>query len=192
MWKKIEAINKLLADQGAGVVQKKPGLGNRPALYGFLPQSVFDAVNKILGPEGWSHTIDEYIVNEKQAIAKVTVLIEPISHSQFGESQVVISKSSGFGDVGSALKGAVTDAIQKALALWGVGSAAYRGQLKDVFDGKFSHTVVGEEDLLLTTAKKITTKEIGRTFWKNNLAEIQRLSPEARNELVKELENKHD
>jgi hypothetical protein len=184
MIKKVEAINKLLADQGAAVVQKKPGLGNRPALYGYLPQAVFSAVN-IVTPFDSTITFFEFM--EKQAIAQVVVTISGVSHSQFGEAQIVVSKA-GNADKGSAAKGAVTDAVQKALALFGIGDQAYLGKLETVFNAKTSHLVLDDnfENLKKTAidASNIGIEE-GRAWWRQNLAHIQVLTKEQREELVK-------
>jgi hypothetical protein len=184
MIKKVETINKILADQGAAVVQKKPGLGNRPALYGYLPQAVFSAVNTVIS---FDSTITFFEFMEKQAIVQVTVIIDGISHSQFGEAQIVVSKA-GNADKGSAIKGAVTDAVQKALALFGIGDQAYLGKLETVFNAKTSHLVLDDnfENLKKTAidASNIGIEE-GRAWWRQNLAHIQVLTKEQREELVK-------
>jgi hypothetical protein len=181
MYKKISEINKVLADRGARAVQKKPGLGNRPALYGYLPQVVFDAVNQVVGPENWSSVVNEHFLNERQVVVLVTVKMFETERTQFGESGIVK------GDEGSAHKGAVTDAIQKAFALFGIGSAAYRGELKDVFDGKVSQTETDDDfETLKVDAFKASSIGIeeGRAWWRQNLNYIQALTKEQRGELV--------
>ena len=192
MLEKVKAINKLLTDQGAIAVQKKPSIGSRPALYGYRPMCVFDAVNEVLGPLGWNHTIDNIEYSERQAIVRVSVSIEGRHSYQFGEAQIVK------GDKGSAAKGAVTDALQKALSLFGIGAAAYRGELETVYNAKQSYTVKSDESSLgyrhtislFEVARKITDKETGRTFWRENLKNIDLLTNDERTELVKILENK--
>lgn len=179
-YKKVQEINKLLASQGASAVQKKPGLGGRPALFGYRPQVVFDRVNRVVGPESWSMAVNEHFLNEKQCIASVTVAMFGTERTQFGESGIVK------GDEGSAYKGAVTDGVQKCLALFGIGSAAYCGELGAVFNGKVSHTVT-EGNPLLDVAKVVKTREEGVAWWQKNLAEIKLLSSESRNEIVAEL-----
>jgi hypothetical protein len=181
MYKKINEINKVLADHGARAVQKKPGLGNRPALYGYLPQVVFDAVNQVVGPENWSSTVNEHFPNERQVVVLVTVKMFETERTQFGESSIVR------GDEGSAHKGAVTDAIQKALALFGIGSAAYRGELKNIFDGKVSQVKIDDNfETLKADASKASSigLEEGRAWWRQNLIHIQVLTKEQRGELV--------
>jgi hypothetical protein len=183
MYDKVKAINKLLEDQGAVVVQKKPGLGNRPALYGYIPQAVFDAVASTVE---YTNKVNHFEFTDKQAIAQVTVTIEGISHTQFGESRVVTIKSSDFSDIGSALKGAVTDGTQKALALFGVGAKAYRGELGAVFNGKVSTTIIDDEyELLKAEAEKQTDRKISLKWWKDNLEGIKKTSQDNRDELVK-------
>jgi len=168
---KILRINELLDSKGARAVQKKPGLGNRPELFGYIPQFVFDAVSEVLGADSWSHTVDEHFHTDKQAVVRVTVTIGGASHTQFGESQIIR------GDTGSALKGAVTDAVQKCLALFGIGGKAYRGELKPVFQAGTSMSLVDAEvpsefDQLCREARALNKGsgkpdlEQGRTFWK--------------------------
>jgi hypothetical protein len=186
MCKKVQEINAILKAQGATVVQKKPGLGNRPALYGYLPQAVFSAVNAVIS---FSSTIEFFEFMEKQAIAQVVVTIDGESHSQFGEAQIVTSKA-GNTDRGSAIKGAVTDAVQKALALFGIGDQAYLGNLKVVFNTKTSHSVVDDEFELLKAQATIAANvgiEEGRAWWRQNLSHVQTLSEEQRKELVEVL-----
>lgn len=183
-YSKIEAINKILEDQGAGVVQKKPGLGSMGALYGYLPQAVFEAVSSVVS---FSNTVNWFEFTEKQAVAQVTVTINQVVHTQFGESKIIK------GDKGSAIKGAVTDAIQKALALYGIGSKAYRGELEDVFNKKTSHTVVDDNyEVLKDAAVKASSEGIeeGRAWWRQNLVHIQVLAKDQREELVEILGNK--
>jgi hypothetical protein len=185
MYNKVNEINKVLANQGARAIQKKPGLGNRPALYGYLPQIVFDAVNQVVGPENWSSVVDEHFLNERrQAIVLVTVKMFKTERTQFGESGIVK------GDEGSARKGAVTDAIQKALALFGVGSAAYRGELKVIFDSKVS-AIETDDNFEALKADALEASNIGiekgRTWWKQNLVHIQILTKEQRADLVEAL-----
>jgi hypothetical protein len=179
MYDKVKAINKLLEEQGAVVVQKKPGLGNREALYGYIPQAVFDAVASVVS---FSNKVNYFEFTEKQAIAQVTVMIEEVSHTQFGESQIVKA------DKGSAIKGAVTDATQKALALFGIGTKAYRGELGAIFNGKVSKTIVDDNYApLKDKAGKLKDRKTSLQWWQDNLDEIKKISQDNRDELVKML-----
>ena len=182
MFKKVQAVNQLLADAGPAAVQKfaKLKLTGRD-IYGYQPQRVFDAMNEIFGSDGWSHTIEEIIVHEKQIIARINVSISNRTSVQFGEHRVMA------GDVGSAYKSAVTDGIQKALSLFGIGSKAYRGELKDVFDNKVSQTEIntGFESMIEVAKEQARIGiEEGRAWWRQNLAHIQILSNEERKKLV--------
>jgi hypothetical protein len=90
-------------------------------------------------------------------------------------------------DKGSACKSAVTDGIQKALSLFGVGAPAYRGELKVVFDNKVSETKPDDDyEALKDAATKASDKglEEGRAWWRQNLVHIQVLTKEQRGELV--------
>ena len=189
---KISKINELLDSKGARAVQKKPGLGNRPELFGYIPQFVFDAVSEVLGADSWSHTVDEHFHTDKQAVVRVTVTIGGASHTQFGESQIIR------GDTGSALKGAVTDAVQKCLALFGIGGKAYRGELKPVFQAGTSISLVDAESpsefsQLCREAKALNKGsgkpdlEQGRVFWKKCMAtgRLKGLSETEKTQLAK-------
>ena len=189
---KISKINELLDSKGARAVQKKPGLGNRPELFGYIPQFVFDAVSEVLGADSWSHTVDEHFHTDKQAVVRVTVTIGGASHTQFGESQIIR------GDTGSALKGAVTDAVQKCLALFGIGGKAYRGELKPVFQAGTSISLVDAESpsefsQLCREARALNKGsgkpdlEQGRVFWKKCMAtgRLKGLSETEKTQLAK-------
>ena len=180
----VEKVNQLLENQGAAAVQKFAKIKDTGRdIYGYQPQKVFCSMCDVFGPENWFHEIVSMEYTETQAIARIAVTLGNRVAEQFGEHRIMK------GDKGSACKSAVTDGIQKALSLFGVGAKAYRGELKDVFNGKVSH-VVTEGNPLLDAAKAILNKEAGRTWWKENLAEIKQLGQEARNELVQELEGK--
>lgn len=187
MLEKIAKVNALLDSQGASAVQvflKIKSTGRD--IYGYQPQKVFDAMNEVFGPGGWSHKIVQIDLHEKQVVARISVTIEDKTAEQFGEHRVLGS------DVGSAHKSAVTDGIQKALSLFGVGAKAYRGELKSVFDGKVSVTeeVLAEFVSLKKSAEKVKTKADGRVWWRENLSKIQGLPQEQRSELVRDLETK--
>ena len=185
MYEKVQEVNKILANQGASAVQKFSKLKSTGRdIYGYQPQKVFDAVNQVFGADGWTHEIVNIHKEEKQVIATVAVTLGKRTSHQFGEHRIMA------GDVGSAYKSAVTDGIQKALSLFGVGSAAYRGELEMVYNAKESDTVESDESgPLFEAARKILTKEAGRIFWKENIQTINKLSKDERTGLVRILEN---
>jgi len=129
MWEKIEKINKILRDQGKAIIQVKD-VGRKQ--YGYVPQAVFDAVNAVLGPENWTYEVHSNEIIDGQAIACVEVFMNTNNGwlskgKHWGQSNVVK------GNIGDALKGAVTDGIQKCLSLWSIGSDAYAGKLEAVW-----------------------------------------------------------
>jgi len=133
-------VNTLLEEQGKRVVQEIK-VGNRPALYGYKPQFVIDAVNEVIGIENWYYQLHDTELypsrddgKSGQVVVSVELFIRESQESefvtrgiQFGQSQIV------HGNVGDAKKGAVTDAIQKGLSLFSIGKAAYRGELEAVY-----------------------------------------------------------
>ena len=142
MQEKIKKINDKLEAQGAAIIQVKQ-LGSETT-YGYKPQAVFDAVNEIIGHENWRYKLHfiepsehKYVVKVqgkpvekilKQVIAKVSVYFKigdkwVTKGPHFGQSPIVL------GNFGDAAKGAITDALQKGMSLWSIGTLAYRGDL---------------------------------------------------------------
>ena len=138
---KVDKVNSLLAAQGKAIVQRKQ-VGGQPALYGYKPQYLFDAVNKVF-VQNWHYKVYKTEVipfsddgTSGQVIAKVEVFMrdkeddEFFSHGvQYGQSTIVNS------NVGDASKGSITDAIGKGFSLFSIGSKAYRGELEAVYNG---------------------------------------------------------
>ena len=138
---KVDQVNQLLASQGNVIIQRKQ-IGGQPALYGYKPQYLIDAVNQVFGPRNWYYELYETKIFQHsengesgQVIAKVEVFMrdgedeEFFSHGiQFGQSTIVHR------NVGDATKGAITDAIGKGFSLFSIGAAAYRGELEAVFN----------------------------------------------------------
>lgn len=188
MYNKVGKVNVLLASQGAAAVQKFARIKDTGRdIYGYQPQRVFDAMNEVFGADGWCHSIVSIEYTDKQVIARISVTLGNRTSEQFGEHRIM-----GI-DKGSACKSAVTDGIQKALSLFGVGALAYRGELKTVFDSKVSGIVVDDNyEALKDTAIKASNEGIeeGRIWWRQNLVHIQVLTKEQRGELVKILREK--
>jgi len=100
--------------------------------YGYRPQYVFDSVNEVLGPENWRYELTKEQIYENQAVAEITLFLKVDDYwlckgSHKGQMQIVK------GNVGDAQKGAITDAIQKCMSLLSIGSDAYKGLLKHVY-----------------------------------------------------------
>jgi hypothetical protein len=143
---KVEQVNHLLSSQGNAIIQRKQ-IGGQPALYGYKPQYLIDAVNQVFGPENWYYELYESNVfpasengESGQVIVKLELFMreredcEFFSHGiQFGQSTIVHK------NVGDATKGAVTDAIGKGFSLFSIGAAAYRGELESVFKGDVTY-----------------------------------------------------
>ncbi len=58
MFEKIHQVNELLKAQGSQIIQKIQ-IGNRPAMYGYKPQYVIDAVNEVIGIQNWHYKLHE-------------------------------------------------------------------------------------------------------------------------------------
>ncbi len=135
--KQVEEINAELRGFGRAAVQEikmmKDGKVVGQVRYGYKPQYVFDAVNKILLPENWRYEVVSKEIFDSQVVAEVRLFIRVNDNewickgSQTGQMQIVK------GNVGDSYKGAITDAIQKCLSLLSIGTDAYRGLLRDVY-----------------------------------------------------------
>ena len=133
----IQAINQRLRAFGIEAVQEtrmtdREGKTIGQVKYGYRPQYVFDSVNDVLGPENWRYELTREEIFENQAVAEVRLFVRVdgdwlCKGSHKGQMQIVK------GNVGDAQKGAITDAIQKCMSLLSIGSDAYKGLLKHVF-----------------------------------------------------------
>lgn len=133
----IQAINQRLRAYGIEAVQEirmtdREGKTIGQVKYGYRPQYVFDSVNDVLGPENWRYELTREEIFENQAVAEVRLFVRIggdwlCKGSHKGQMQIVK------GNVGDAQKGAITDAIQKCMSLLSIGSDAYKGLLKHVF-----------------------------------------------------------
>lgn len=133
----IQAINQRLRAYGIEAVQEirmtdRDGKTIGQVKYGYRPQYVFDSVNDVLGPENWRYELTREEIFENQAVAEVRLFVRVdgdwlCKGSHKGQMQIVK------GNVGDAQKGAITDAIQKCMSLLSIGSDAYKGLLKHVF-----------------------------------------------------------
>ncbi len=133
---KVEAINAQLRAFGREAVQEikmmKDGQVIGQVRYGFKPQYVFDAVNNVLLPENWRYEVVSKEIFDNQVVAEVKLFLRAgdewfCKGSQTGQMQIIKK------NVGDAMKGAITDALQKCLSLLSIGSDAYKGLLREVY-----------------------------------------------------------
>ena len=132
----IEAINTQLRAFGREAVQEikmiKDGQVIGQVRYGYKPQYVFDAVNNVLLPENWRYEVVSKEIFDNQVVAEVKLFLRAgeewfCKGSQTGQMQIIKK------NVGDAMKGAITDALQKCFSLLSIGSDAYKGLLRDVY-----------------------------------------------------------
>lgn len=133
----IHSINERLRSFGIEAIQEikmtdKEGKQIGQIKYGYRPQYVFDSVNEILGPENWRYELIKEEIFETQAVAEIKLFLKVDNEwlckgSHKGQMQIVK------GNVGDAQKGSITDAIQKCMSLLSIGSDAYKGLLKNVY-----------------------------------------------------------
>jgi hypothetical protein len=132
----VEAINAQLRAFGREAVQEikmmRDGQVIGQVRYGYKPQYVFDAVNNVLLPENWRYEVVSKEIYDNQVVAEVKLFLRVMDEwfckgSQTGQMQIIKK------NVGDAMKGAITDALQKCLSLLSIGSDAYKGLLRDVY-----------------------------------------------------------
>lgn len=185
----VQQIDKILDEEGASAVQEVPARGGR-TLYGYKPQSVIDALNQVVGATNWGYQIIESNVvpveskkGETRYLSYVRIrlwIIDPATAKEaFGGSENYTP--------GDSLKGAVTDAIQKALSLFSVGRKAYRGELHVYFDKKpsngnqkKSNSKASEKQIALI--KKLA-KETGATI----KVDLENISSEKASKIIEKL-----
>ncbi len=133
----VEKVDSILEKEGASAVQEVPGRGR--TLYGYRPQSVIDALNQVLGANSWGYEVLEHSVEKVESkkgdtryLAYVKLRLWVVDRDS---SKDVFGGSENY-TPGDALKGAVTDAIQKGLSLFSIGRKAYRGELKELLPPK--------------------------------------------------------
>jgi hypothetical protein len=131
---KIEKINQILDGFGDEAIQEE----KRPfgSLWGYKPQYLIDAVNEVLGIDGWGYKLIEMKTTPADG-GKITAIAQVEVYIKVGDS--LICKGPQFGVStnfpGDAEKGALTDAIGKSFSLWGIGNKAYRGLLRPSGNG---------------------------------------------------------
>ena len=134
---KILSINERLRAFGIEAIQEikmtdKEGKAIGQIKYGYRPQYVFDSVNEVLGPENWRYELTKEEIFDNQAVAEIRLYLKVDSDwlckgSHKGQMHIIK------GNVGDAQKGAITDAIQKCMSLLSIGSDAYKGLLKYIY-----------------------------------------------------------
>lgn len=139
---KVDQVNSLLAEQGKAIVQRKQ-VGSQPALYGYKPQYLFDAVNKVFGVQNWHYKLHEIEViphsddgKSGQIVAKLEVFMRAKEDDEFFSKGIQYGQSTiVHGNVGDATKGSITDGLGKGFSLFSIGSKAYRGELGAIYNG---------------------------------------------------------
>lgn len=130
-----DTLEKLTAPFDKDAVQRTNGKETRRGYdttgYGY--QWCVDRFNEVMGLDGWGFTYK--IIREAEGkyssgkpFHDITVQIDIWLMDYAPRPCVGGHISASYAD---ALKGAITNAFKKTAAFWGVGSAAYRGQIDD-------------------------------------------------------------
>ena len=181
----VEKIDSLLDKEGTSAVQEVPGRGR--TLFGYKPQFVIDALNQVVGANSWGYEVLDHSVEkvenkkgETRFLAYVKLKLWVVDRESAKE---VFGGSENY-TPGDALKGAVTDAIQKGLSLFSIGRKAYRGELKELLPAKEQ-----EKKEVKATAKQVEfirklAQETGTDISKLN---FNRLTSERASKIIEEL-----
>jgi len=157
---KVAEVNKLLETYGTDAVQQYKTASGFDAV-GYKPQAILDAVNDVFGPTGWKYVLRNLDIHtytsgngKDGSIASAEVVVQFLNSDgtvvyetgpQFGGSRVVMN------NIPDAKKGAVTDAVGKALSLLSVGSAAYRGTLSKQYKDKAEIEKISDGEVAVST-----------------------------------------
>ena len=136
----IKAVDEILDSYGEKAVQEVPSKGR--TLYGYVPQFVFDALNEVIGAN-WGYEILSSSCEREERVRKngnkdtvyVAVVHVRVWMMDKGNCKEAFGGSENY-TAADALKGATTDAVQKALAMFSIGHKAYRGELAPGKDSK--------------------------------------------------------
>jgi hypothetical protein len=192
----VEAINAQLRAFGREAVQEikmmKDGKVIGQVRYGYKPQYVFDAVNNVLLPENWRYEVVSKEIYDNQVVAEVKLFLRIgeewfCKGSQTGQMQIIKK------NVGDAMKGAITDALQKCLSLLSIGSDAYKGLLRDVYHSGNRPPAVTSRQQPKHPTQPSQQPRNGKTFNNNNeLPKIAGIKYQRRDGIVVAIGNSFD
>ena len=161
--------------------------------YGYKPQYVFDAVNSVLLPENWRYEVVSKEIYDNQVVAEVKLIIRVADEwlckgSQTGQMQIIKK------NVGDAMKGAITDALQKCFSLLSIGSDAYKGLLRDVYHNTTgtSRPAAQQRQPQQPAQRTNTTTTQNTNTTDNDLPKIAGITYQRRNGVIVALGNSFD
>ena len=113
-----------LSEQFPQEMEKRLNKGGASLTY--IPVSeVINRMNKVLGVDGWSFTVKTWEQLGTSIVAHVTVNAtingSVVTREGVGGQKIKISKQGDPVDIGDEVKGAVSDALKKAVQTLGVG-----------------------------------------------------------------------
>lgn len=99
----------------------------------YIPISeVINRMNKVLGVENWSFTVENWQQLGTSIVAQVSVVAKidgnTVTRDGVGGQKIKMSKNGDPVDIGDEVKGAVSDALKKAVQTMGVGLYLARSQ----------------------------------------------------------------
>ncbi len=194
--RKVDEINAQLRAFGRAAVQEikmmRDGKVIGQVRYGYKPQYVFDAVNSILLPENWRYEVVNKEIFDNQVVAEVKLIVRVTDEwlckgSQTGQMQIIKK------NVGDAMKGAITDALQKCFSLLSIGSDAYKGLLRDVYHSNIVNTHPAANQRHSSPQPPAQTKQTASTAGTcNKLPKIDGIKYQHRDGVVVALGNSFD
>lgn len=111
--------------------------GNDVSLVGFKPAYIIERLNEALGHDGWSYRVLEHWVSDKEDKHRTAWVLGELTVFNTSDRTILTVKNQ-FGHcninralpIGDALKGAATNALEKAASLMDIGHEAYKGLLE--------------------------------------------------------------
>jgi len=180
----VEKVDSILEKEGAPAAQEVPGRGR--VLVGYKPQFVVDALNSVVGANNWGYEVFDHslekVESRKGEIRYLACVKLRLWLMERESAKDVFGGSENY-TPGDALKGAVTDAIQKGLSLFSIGRKAYRGELKELLPRREQERETKATAKQVEFIKKLA-QETGTDISKLNL---NRLTSERASKIIEEL-----
>ena len=141
----------------------------------YIPVSeVINRMNKVLGVDKWSYSVRSWQQLGNSIVAHVTVTAEidgnTISRDGVGGQRIKMTKQGEPVDIGDEVKGAVSDALKKAVQTLGVG--LYLARSEDAI----------EIEQVIDAAANVDP--VAEKMWNDFVAISKKLNPSQRDELT--------
>ena len=148
----------------------------------YIPISeVINRLNKIIGVENWSFTVKNWQQLGNSIVAQVSVVAiiagNPVTREGVGGQKIKMTKQGDPVDIGDEVKGAVSDALKKAVQTLGVG--LYLARSEEAIE------IEQVIDAMVPNQEQPTTEEQSQILllWENFMSMSKSLTKEKKEDL---------